>query len=126
MKTILVIDDDPIYQLLVRKMLGKIGEGHIVKAFLNISDYLNEIFDILKNESNQIIILLDINIPGMSGWDFLEEYLAADFNKDHIKVYLVSSSVDREDHEKSLNNQNIIKFYSKPLYTADFELILNS
>lgn len=126
MKTILVIDDDPIYQLLVRKMLGKIEEGHIVKAFLNISDSLNEIFDILKNESNQIIILLDINIPGMSGWDFLEEYLATDFNKDHIKVYLVSSSVDREDHEKSLNNQNIIKFYSKPLYTADFELILSS
>lgn len=124
MKTVVVIDDDPIYQMLVEKMLHKVEPGIIIKSFLNISSHINEILKLLKDSQNEIIVLLDINVPGMSGWDFMDAFNEAEFDKSHIQVYLVSSSVDIEDHQKSHNNPKIKRFYSKPLYTQDFEKIL--
>lgn len=125
MKTIVVIDDDPIYQMLVKKMIDKVEQGHTIVNFLNITENLDAIFEVLQYQKNDIIVLLDINLPGMDGWDFLEVLNAKDFEKNHIRIYLVSSSVDREDQEKSQTCPKVMKYYSKPLYMHDFNAILN-
>lgn len=126
MKTIVVIDDDPIYQMLVEKMLHKVEPGITIIPFLNISSHIQDILKVLQETQNEIIVLLDINVPGMTGWDFMDAFNEAEFDKSHIQVYLVSSSVDIEDHQKSQNNPKIVRFYSKPLYTQDFEKILHA
>ncbi|MFN3756711.1 MAG: response regulator [Flavobacterium sp.] len=125
MKTIVVIDDDPIYQMLVKKMIDKIEPGQTIINFLNISENIDKIFEVFKNQNNEIIVLLDINLPGIDGWEFLDLLKAKDFEKNNIRIYLVSSSVDKEDQEKSQICPKVIKYYSKPLYMKDFDAILN-
>jgi CheY-like chemotaxis protein len=62
------------------------------------------------------ILLLDINMPVLSGWDFIQEILA--FSPpiiDHFSIYIQSSSVDFRDLEKANENPHIVDFISKPL-----------
>lgn len=66
------------------------------------------------------LILLDINMPVMSGWDFMEEYekLPAEQKARYI-VVMLSSSLNRDDVEKAANNKDIAAFLHKPLEEKD-------
>lgn len=74
-------------------------------------EYLTENF----NAAEKYIIFLDINMPIMNGWGFLNELNKVDFSIDHIKVYIVSSSTDDKDIKKATSYVSVKRFLSKPL-----------
>ena len=62
------------------------------------------------------VLLLDINMPKWSGWDFLDKFEKLDAHiKNQIKVYMLSSSVDPKDIEKAKTNSNVVDYIVKPL-----------
>ena len=124
-KTIWVVDDDPIYQIIVNKIIKK------SELFLNVSSFKNgkDAIDTLKNilESKDVlpnVILLDINMPIMDGWEFMEEMilLKSQINES-IQIYIVSSSIALEDKDKAKNYPEIIAYLSKPISANDLILI---
>jgi CheY-like chemotaxis protein len=124
-KTIWVIDDDPIYQIIVNKIIKK------SELFLSVSSFKNgkEAVDALKDALDDKIvfpnvILLDINMPVMDGWEFMEEMglLKAQINT-AIQIYIVSSSIALEDKNRAKIHPEIIAYLSKPVNNNDLILI---
>jgi CheY-like chemotaxis protein len=124
-KTIWVIDDDPIYQIIVNKIIKK------SELFLSVSNFKNgkEAIDALKDVLDDKItfpnvILLDINMPVMDGWEFMEEMvLLKPQMRQSIQIYIVSSSIALEDKNKAKKYTDIIAYLSKPVNNNDLILI---
>ena len=68
---------------------------------------------------------LDINMPKMSGWEFIE-HLEALSLKSKFFIYIITSSVDSRDKNKAFQYESVCEFYVKPLKKADFELLKES
>lgn len=117
----LCIDDDPIVQYYVKILTKKSG---ITQKMDCVSDgqkgleYLEKCMQ--KNDSLPPVfpelILLDLNMPVMNGWNFLEEYavkFAPFFPK--TKIVILSSSIDQDDIDKSTAYSFVMDYISKPL-----------
>lgn len=118
LKSILLIDDDQINNFIVLNKLKAIPEIEHIHCEENGQLAIQFIKNAIEKDPTQLpcIILLDINMPVMDGWEFLEEFEKLDHAfTERMKVYMVSSSVYTEDIEKSKQYSNITAFISKPL-----------
>ena len=110
---VFIVDDDKIITLVHRKMVLKSNFHADPLSFLNGKDALDYI---LNNNSIEktYCILLDINMPLMNGWEFLDAInqhkIAA-----RILVFMISSSVDKVDKEKAKTYPLVIDFLEKPI-----------
>ncbi len=121
-KVICVIDDDPIYQVLIKKSIGISNTGYHCMGFTNGKEaYDYFMLDLDKNVPE--IILLDLEMPFMDGWDFLTEIDKLTLDK--TKIYIVSSSISHEDKEKAKTFTKINGFFSKPFDAAKILQITN-
>ncbi|MCG8383938.1 MAG: response regulator [Cytophagales bacterium] len=83
-------------------------------------DYLRENQDVIENLPN--LIFLDINMPIVDGFVFLYEFEKfSDLIKDRCKVIILSSSDNKRDIDKIVNNNHVIKFITKPLTETALE-----
>ncbi len=122
----IVVDDDPlnntICRLTIKKALGAVD----VKTFtdpLQGLKYVSEEYPTAIEENKTTFLFLDINMPIMNGWEFLEQYDVLDASiKNSIKLFILSSSVDDRDIEKANANNNIVSYLAKPITK---EIILN-
>lgn len=119
---ILITDDDPVILYMHKHLIKKSGLSADTISFPNAEDTLAYI----GSHSPEInyLIILDINMPGMSGWDLLDKIIEKNY-KD-IFVVIVSSSVDTEDHEKAKTYSQIIAFIEKPLSDPKILTLLES
>lgn len=127
-KTIWVIDDDAIYQIIVNKIIQKSEMFSAISSFKNGKEAIDAVTNSLKdNEILPDIILLDINMPVMDGWEFMEEMtlLKPSITK-QIIVYVVSSSIAAEDKNKSKTYPDILGYLSKPVNINDLILIASN
>ncbi len=107
-----LIDDDTIQNHLVKMTIKKIDREIDLTFFSNpilALDFLSKISDI---DSNPDIILLDLNMPELSGWQFLEQYAKFPITS---KVAILSSTIDTNDVEKSKTFPLVFHFCHKPL-----------
>ena len=80
-----------------------------------------EALDFLKQPKNSKIahpnlIFLDINMPEMNGWEFLEEYEQLEVSqKGEVVLTMLSNSIDERDRERAQQYKSVHGFYSKPL-----------
>lgn len=109
----LIIDDDPIVIFLHKKIIQKCDLSADPLTFLNGK----QCFDyFLKdaNESDTFLLFLDINMPVMDGWEFLNVIQNTPF-LDRLFVIMTTSSVDSYDRKKAMDYKQIISFFEKPL-----------
>lgn len=125
-KHLCIIDDDKIYQFTIKKTL------ELKRAFDKLSFFddglsaINYIKDNLNDQSEiPDIILLDIKMPNMNGWDFLEEFMAIKpLIKKELDLFLVTSSIDYRDRERAQEYSHISEFKVKPISYKEMEHIL--
>lgn len=112
---IFIIDDDDIFVFVLKKLLQKNKRFNEV---INIGNGL-EAIDLLvaDYESMQIvpeIIFLDLNMPILDGWQFLDQIEKLAF-KDLLRIYIISSSIDVREIEKAKTYSTVKSFVSKPV-----------
>ncbi len=113
MENILIIDDDPISIVILKKNLELAEVNQKTTTFKNGWEALN----FLKKENKQIekyIIFLDINMPKMNGWEFLEKANTI-LNHNNSIIYLLSSSLNKHDKDKANNYPLIKQYLAKPI-----------
>ena len=112
---LLVIDDDDINIFIIKKIVEKTGYEAQMVAKTNgqlAIDYLKELIE--NNQPFPHLILIDINMPVLNGWEFLESYEKMGI-KEHVDMYMLSSSVYENDIEKAKTYKTVKGFISKPL-----------
>jgi len=125
-QSLCVIDDDVIYQFAVKLTIQQLGLAEQVLTFSN-GELAKQYF--IENANNDEtlpdVLLLDINMPVMDGWDFLIWYSA---NKKtvvkNIPIFMVSSSIDWRDIERAKSFEEVIDYVSKPLTDGSFYEII--
>lgn len=113
MKQLLIIDDDAVSVLILKKMLINAGFLDNPMIFKNGNEAINFLNSNYKS-IEKYFIFLDINMPIMNGWEFLEE-IEPKINTENFSVYLLTSSTSEQDIIKSKNYKSIKKFISKPV-----------
>lgn len=106
-KKIMLVDDAPTANFIMKKMIQKINKGYQVIDFTSPEDAINSI-----KENNPDLIFLDLNMPHVNGWQFLD--LMNDNNFEN-KVYILSSSTNQAEMEQSKQYKNVIAFLVKPV-----------
>ena len=128
-KVIWIIDDDTIYQTIINKLIQKSGVFSTHSSFMNGKEAITTLNNTLGSNEENIpdIILLDINMPIMDGWEFMEEIkrIKSKINK-QIIIYIVSSSIAIEDKNKSKTFTDIIGYIPKPISIKDLLAIVDS
>ena len=125
---IFLIDDNDIDIVVNTKLLKLANVTSRIRSFTNGSDALQYIggnFDELDKYVN--VILLDIQMPVLNGFDVFEKYMEfPDEVRKKCKVFLLSSSIDRNDIQKAEDNEEIIKVLEKPLDVYLLKKLVNS
>lgn len=115
---ILIIDDDEINNFIAKKLIDKTEFKANINTFLNGETSLSFLKTGINNETElPDIIFLDLNMPIMNGWEFLDLYqteVLPFINKKPI-INIISSSVYNNDMLKAETYSFINKFVSKPL-----------
>ncbi|RIJ42411.1 response regulator [Pontibacter oryzae] len=118
-RKVVIVDDDEVSIFLTETMLSVYGFGEEYKTFLNAPQalsYLTSIFEGQSTEQLPDVIFLDLNMPFMSGWDFLNELRPrAEQLKACCKIFILTSSVDKEEMECAKKYSFVQEFLHKPL-----------
>jgi len=107
MKKIVLVDDMDIFNFIMKKVISNVNPGHQVHDFTNGQQALEQLENLEPN-----VIFLDLNMPDVNGWDFLEDMKAR--NLPH-KVYILTSSTSELDRQRSEKYQNVVNFLTKPV-----------
>jgi two-component SAPR family response regulator len=123
---VMIIDDDEINNFICVKNLKDSGFSEEVYYFLRGKDGLEELKNSLP-ENLPDVIFLDINMPMMNAWEFLEEYteIAKSFAKE-VKLFILSSSVYKRDIAKSSLYKNVTDYIIKPLNKAALKKVTDT
>lgn len=116
-----VVDDDPIAVTIIRHLLAQQPRLELTAAF----DGAEAFFDALKSNSKDIpqLLLLDLNMPLMSGWELLE-ILQSDYADLKIPIAVFTSSIDERDELKSSKYPEVVGHFVKPMTASLLEKII--
>lgn len=120
-----IIDDDPIFIFGAKRMMELADFCESFMIFKNGREALNALAPLLIS-GNDIpeIILLDINMPIMDGWQFLDEFTQIETHK-LITIYIVSSSIDPADMNRVDKYKSVTNYIIKPISMEVLRQIMN-
>lgn len=124
LKCILLVDDDEATNFVHKILIRKFDCAEKVIAVHNGKEAL----DYLKNNINQMpeLVLTDINMPAMSGWEFLEEFEKSDPEiKNVIVIVMLTTSLNPDDRERAKSIKCLRGYESKPLTSYTLERIFS-
>ncbi|OYU84009.1 MAG: response regulator [Flavobacterium sp. BFFFF2] len=116
---IICIDDDAITLMLSRKVLQKTNEELHVVTFQNGEVALNYL-QTIQQENKQLdhrLVLLDLNMPVMGGWEFLNYFLENGLHVEfpNTQMIILSSTIDPQDVLRAKQYPMVARFLSKPI-----------
>jgi CheY-like chemotaxis protein len=115
---ILCVDDDPITLMLFKMVISRASFSNEIATAKNGEEALKYFDSIKKTNSinNTQLVFLDLNMPLMDGWGFLDSFSTSEYAEFHnTKIIILSSTIDPEDLEKSKKYPMVIDFISKPI-----------
>jgi CheY-like chemotaxis protein len=126
-KDVFVIDDDKVFHFIIKKLFSKNNINVSPSFYFNGLEAIEEIKQKI-NSGNTLpdLILLDINMPIMDGWQFLDEFRKTRIvtQGERTTIYLVSSSDSISDINKAKEYQDQIKdYFFKPMTIEDLQKI---
>lgn len=123
---ILIIDDHLVDVFITSKVIQNSG---LAKKILEYNSPFMAL-DYLRKNENELewipdLLMLDINMPLVDGFRFLDEFAGLGENvKKKTKIVFLSSSVNPEEIERAQKNQYVVKFISKPLNSEKLRKLL--
>ena len=126
-KNVLLIDDDQVFNLLNQKTIQHMGVANEIHIAMNGKEALELINDYYRGAKIMPeIILLDLNMPIMDGFSFIEAFHKLSVpNKEKTLIIIVSSSQNEADIKRA-EALGIHNYLSKPLLEEDLKAVLNS
>lgn len=126
--TTCIIDDDPIFIYSTKRVMKDVNFSEEVIVYNNGQDAIDGLKEIIaKGEKIPSIIFLDLNMPIMNGWEFLEEFVQIpNNNRKEITIYIISSSIDPRDLERIKNYEVVNNYILKPVVREDLQTILEN
>ena len=126
-KDVFVIDDDKVFHFIIKKLFSKNNIDISPSFYFNGLEAIEEIKEKI-NSGNTLpdLILLDINMPIMDGWQFLDEFRKTRIvtQGERTTIYLVSSPDSISDINKAIEYQDQIKdYFFKPMTLEDLQKI---
>ncbi|MFD2551898.1 response regulator [Bizionia sediminis] len=119
-----IIDDDPIHVFGVKRILTLSNFTRSCMIFKNGQEALDNLRPILISGTRvPEIILLDINMPIMDGWEFLEEFVKIPTSKT-VTIYIVSSSIDPADIDRAKAYEAVSNYIIKPVTFESLKTIM--
>lgn len=125
LKSTCIIDDDPIFVFGTKRMMKQLNFSEDILVYENGQD---AILNLKKMVDDGIplptVIFLDLNMPIMNGWEFLDDFgKIPNPNREHVLVYIVSSSIDPRDIERVEEYRAVSKYMIKPVTPEDLQKI---
>lgn len=114
---IMLIDDEKMDQMMYRRVLNRSGYATAVDSFATALDALDYLRDPANTRPD--IIFLDINMPRMDGFQFLDAAIS-EFGADFTKaiVIMLTTSLNRADKERAAQYEVVKEFVNKPLSSS--------
>lgn len=110
-----IIDDDPIFVLGTRRLFEINEFAKEIRVYKNGEEALNALKETLRNGMDlPCIIFLDINMPVMDGWEFLDAFGELEGSQNSV-IYMLSSSVDPSDADRARSYSLVRDYLTKPL-----------
>lgn len=115
---VLIIDDDPILIMVCTRLMSITGFSSQVASCRDGKEGIEYLKAKISDHPEELpeIIFLDINMPVMNGWDFLDLY--SGIKQDlpaPLTIVMLSSTVDQADYDRANTYPDVKGFYSKPL-----------
>lgn len=120
-----LVDDDNAYTYSAKKILK---DSPVFKNYIIFNDALGAIkhFKDVANDAAKIpdVLFLDVNMPMMDGWDFLDEFakIKPSLQK-NVTIYMVSTSINPVDIERAKTISDVAQYIVKPINIEQFEKI---
>jgi len=117
----IIVDDDPINNLITKKIITKYSPQADMITFTEPEEGLDYVLSALsKSDKDKAILLLDINMPDMTGWQFMERLERESvLVGERLLIYILSSSIEAAHIERARVNPHISDFIMKPLTAED-------
>ncbi len=129
--TILLVDDDNVFNTLNRKMLSLVGVNE-VKVCLNgqqALDYLLSTTNPTNGQQNVVpcLVFLDINMPIMNGWEFLDEFKNLEvFHSLPMRIVVLTASKNPDDERMARGNPFVAEFIVKPINRVRLQEVIST
>ena len=126
-RNFIIVDDDPwsnkICAIIIKQTLAEAQ----IHSFLIPEEGLAFIENEFVKNIQPAILFLDINMPSINGWQFLERFEKfGDDVKSKITIYMLSSSIDDKDIDKAKGNRLVKDFISKPMLNDTLLMVANN
>lgn len=121
-----IIDDDEVYIMGIKRLVRRTDIINDIQFFENGKLALETLID-KKDDAQALptVILLDINMPIMDGWEFLEKYKTIrDKMAKPIIIYMVSSSINPRDIERAKEYSDVMEYLEKPVTLEEIQKMI--
>jgi response regulator RpfG family c-di-GMP phosphodiesterase len=112
----IIIDDERINNFMSSMIIEDAYDCAAINAFTDPEKGLEYLAGLESSEMEEMVLYLDINMPRLNGWQFMERYQQfSEKLKEKIKVFILTSSIDDREKVRACNTPNVIDCLEKPL-----------
>lgn len=126
MKAIFLIDDDKVTNFIHERLIRNTDSNFKIFVFTDVQDALNHINNEFTNTECKLAIFLDINIPVMDGFNFLDEFLKFPASiTQNTKIAMLTTFFDEDEMKRSKTYKNVIEVMHKPLNETNIKKLIS-